>query len=261
MESITAQNTAAAFISCWLSRFGSPTRITTDQGRQFESELFRALGQTIGSQRHRTTSYHPCANGLVERFHRHLKSAIMCHPGMNWLEALPLVLLGIRASFKEDLKTSSSELVYGEPLRLPGELITSNNNNTMTDPSEFVTSLRLQMAKLRPVPASCHSKPSEFVFKDLDKCTHVFLRDDTVRKALQPPYSGPHLVVKRTEKTFTLWIRGKETVVSVDRIKPAYILPQDALPVPAPVKISAPPGKEDYVTRSGRRVKFRLPDN
>jgi hypothetical protein len=64
------------------------------------------------------------ANGVVERFHRALKAAIMCHADQQWTEALPLVLLGIRTAFKEDLQASVAELVYGEPLRLPGELLT-----------------------------------------------------------------------------------------------------------------------------------------
>jgi transposase InsO family protein len=51
----------------------------------------------------RTTAYNPAANGLVERFHRTLKAAIICHADQQWTEALPLVRLGIHTSFKEDL--------------------------------------------------------------------------------------------------------------------------------------------------------------
>jgi hypothetical protein len=72
----------------------------------------------------RTTAYHASANGLVERFHHTLKAAIMCHVDQHWTDALLLVLLGIRASFKADLQASVAEFVYGEPLRIPGELLT-----------------------------------------------------------------------------------------------------------------------------------------
>jgi hypothetical protein len=47
----------------------------------------------------------------------------MCHTDQQWTKALPLVLLGIRTSFKEDLQALVAELVYGEPLRIPGELL------------------------------------------------------------------------------------------------------------------------------------------
>jgi hypothetical protein len=47
----------------------------------------------------------------------------MCHVDEQWTEALPLVLLNIRTAFKEYLQSSAAVLVYGEPLRLPGELL------------------------------------------------------------------------------------------------------------------------------------------
>jgi len=59
----------------------------------------------------------------VERLHHTLKAAIMCHADEKWTEALPLVLLGICTTYKEDLQSSAAELVYGEPLRVPGELM------------------------------------------------------------------------------------------------------------------------------------------
>jgi hypothetical protein len=37
----------------------------------------------------------------------------------QWTEALPLVLLGIRTAYKEDLQASVAELVYGESLIIP----------------------------------------------------------------------------------------------------------------------------------------------
>jgi hypothetical protein len=52
-----------------------------------------------------------------------MKACIICHADEKWTEALPLILLGIRTAYKEDWETSAAELVYGEPLRVPGELL------------------------------------------------------------------------------------------------------------------------------------------
>jgi hypothetical protein len=136
--------------------------------------------------------------------------------------AHPLVLLGIRTAYKGDLQTSVAELVYGEPLRIPGELPTSTAEPV--DPAHLITELRQHMARLRPVPAARHTSPSTFVHSDLERCTHVFLRQDTTRRALEPPYSGPYQVLSRRVKTLQLLVRGRP--VTVNRQGQAGLHPQ-----------------------------------
>ncbi|GBP03193.1 hypothetical protein EVAR_89302_1 [Eumeta japonica] len=109
------ETVATALLTCWISRFGCPTDIVTDRGKQFESTLFQHLARVAGFHHRRTTAYHPACNGLVERFHRQLKAAITCHANEHWTECLPLVLLGVRSAYKDDLKASCAELVYGNP--------------------------------------------------------------------------------------------------------------------------------------------------
>jgi cleavage and polyadenylation specificity factor subunit 1 len=70
---------ARALLTGWMSHFGCPQTITNDQGRQFESQYFQSLARLCGIQLSRATAHHPAANGLVERFHRTLKAAIMYH--------------------------------------------------------------------------------------------------------------------------------------------------------------------------------------
>ncbi|GFU63987.1 transposon Tf2-6 polyprotein [Trichonephila clavipes] len=88
LKDITAETVAEAFFSSWVSRFGTPSILTTDRGRQFESSLFKALSKLLGVQKCRTTGYHPQANGMIEELHRPLKSAIKCHATERWTEVL-----------------------------------------------------------------------------------------------------------------------------------------------------------------------------
>ncbi|GFW85424.1 transposon Tf2-11 polyprotein [Trichonephila clavipes] len=122
LKDITAETVAEAFFSSWVSRFGTPAILTTDRGRQFESSLFKALSKLLGVQKCRTTGYHPQANGMIEELHRPLKSAIKCHATERWTEVLPIILLGLRASLKEDILSTPAELVFGTTIRLPGEM-------------------------------------------------------------------------------------------------------------------------------------------
>ncbi|XP_032682416.1 uncharacterized protein LOC116849398 [Odontomachus brunneus] len=93
-----------AILNGWIAHFGVPITITTDQEKQFESQLFNALTQMMGSQRKKILVYHLETNGIIERWHRSLKTAIHCHQDKNWIQASPLVLLGLRTSIKEDIK-------------------------------------------------------------------------------------------------------------------------------------------------------------
>ena len=72
----TAETAAHAFLSGWILRFGIPAIITTNRGVRFEAALWQNLMNLLGTKHIRTTTYHPCANGLVERFHQQLKVAL-----------------------------------------------------------------------------------------------------------------------------------------------------------------------------------------
>ncbi|XP_018374067.1 PREDICTED: uncharacterized protein LOC108768207 [Trachymyrmex cornetzi] len=189
LEEISADTVSTAFYTHWVSRFGAPHTISTGQGPQFKATLFKTLTNLIRCNRIRTSAYHPASNGILERWHRTLKSAIMCHGNHNWLEVLPTVLLGLRTCFKEDLKSSPAEMLYGSSLRSPGEFFLEED--PPADPEIFLQKHRIAMRNIKSRPTSHHCNKTPFYHKNLFDCTHVWVRDDTVRKSLQPPYSGP----------------------------------------------------------------------
>lgn len=58
---------------------------------------------------------------------------------------------------------------------------------------------------------------------DLYTCSHVFVRTDAVKRPLQAAYERPYQVLKRiSDRVFVLDVKGQETAISKERIKPAY---------------------------------------
>ena len=231
IKDMTARTVAETLFANWIARFGSPKFVTTDRGKNFESDLLRRLHDLVGSTRNRTTAYHPQANGLVERFHRPMKAALMAHGNKKWTEALPLVLLGMRNTLKEDINATPAQMVYGTSLRLPGDFFADHPTKT-SDPSDFAVQLSERMSRLVPTKTSAHTAPKLFVSPALAGSTHAWIRVDKVRAPLVAPYDGPFLIVERHPHFFKVRIPTPtgfvDENITLDRLKPAFIEQQQS---------------------------------
>ena len=224
LTNIEAPTVCRAFVDQWITRYGAPETLTTDQGSQFESQLFSALLQLIGCNRIRTTAYHPASNGMIERWHRSLKAAIMCHSNQEWTRSLSTVLLGLRTNVL-DIGASPAEFVFGATLRIPGEFVLPEDFSP--NRHIFLEEFREHMRLVKPIPVTQKYKRKVFVFKELNSCSHVFLRAHA-RKALERPYTGPHKVLNRiSDRVYEIEVNGVSRHVSIENIKPAYFLRDD----------------------------------
>ena len=235
MYDMTAESCARAFYEHWISRFGAPELITTDQGKQFESCFLNELFKIMVMKRIRTTSYHPPANGMVEKWHRHLKASLMCvATSTDWYSTLPTVLLGLRTAIRLDTGFSPAEMLFGQPLRIPGDFCDTSNPNV--EVGTFMNEYQKHLQQLKPVPVPHKRKKmppqyKPFYYKDLATCTHVLRLVKKVKPPLTRPYTGPHKVISRhhSNKYFKILVKGKPKIISTDHLKPAYFNQEDLI--------------------------------
>ena len=251
---VDAQTTtcAKALALHWIARFGVLAALTSDRGSQFTSELWATLSQLNGTRLHMTTAYHPQSNGIVERFHRHLKSALMARlTGPDWIDEPPWVLLDIRTVPKEDLEFSSAEMVYGAPLTVPGDFLPRGQDTE--DVAHFLPRLRETVRKLAPRPPVPHCTKPSSVPTALADSRFVFVRRDSHRPPLTPPYEGPYNVLVHGDKSFVLDYGTRQDTVSIDRLKPAFVDPKTPIEAAKRAPRGRPPTGVE--TRSGRLVR------
>lgn len=223
---MTAETVAKTIFYEYIPRFGTPEKLTSDQGSQFESKIMEQLCQFMNIKRIRTTAYHPQANGMLERFHRTLKAALRATGDFpHWSRHIPLVLLGLRTTYKEDIKASPAELLYGERLCLPNEFFIESPSSL--DPAEFVNRLRDHFSHIRAVDPR-PQKTKVFVPKTLSDCKSVYVRVDRIQAGGKSPYEGPFEVIQKSPKYFKIRRDSREVNMSIDRLKPCFALPEDS---------------------------------
>ena len=234
MEDMTAQSVVDSFSHGWIQHFGVPATVTSDNGVQFTSEIFKQLTAIWGIKTQTTSPYHPEANGMVERFHRRLKESLIAlgnEDPEDWYWRLPCSMLAIRTTLKPDLGASPADLVYGEGLAVPGELLQGSpavESQLVRQREAALADMRIHVSRLQPVQTSAHRRPVIQLPEELQTCTHVFVRRPGYPTSLAAPYTGPYKVLERSELNFKLAMPGRaHEVIHISRLKPACYAVED----------------------------------
>ena len=95
MPNMEARTVAKIIVEETIVWFGAPCFIHSDQGRQFESNLFKEMCVLLGIEKTRTKS-----DGMVERFNRTIEAMLSDHQS-DWDSHLPYVIMAYRSAEHE----------------------------------------------------------------------------------------------------------------------------------------------------------------
>ena len=126
MKDMEATTVAKILVEEVVTRFGIPSIIHSDQGRQFEGKVFQEMCQLLRIEKTRTTPYHPQSDGMVERFNRTLTAMLTAYVNehhTNWDDQIPYVLMAYRSSEHETTGMTPNKLMLGREVCTPLDLI------------------------------------------------------------------------------------------------------------------------------------------
>ena len=121
-------NTDAQTIWKWfeaslIQLFGIPVNLITDRGSQFTGSYWAQQCKAYNINHSTTAAYNPQQNGFVERWHRVLKDTLKAtaNQHQDWVDRLPILLLGLRAQPSSDSGLSPHQMVFGTEPYLPAD--------------------------------------------------------------------------------------------------------------------------------------------
>ena len=209
LKNTKAESIAEGLIE-FLTRNGIPSKLLTDKGSQFTSEVMAQTYQRLGISHITTVPYRPQGNGILERFHGTLKPLLAKATSnkIDWVQFLPLALSAIRTVPCRSTGFSPSELVFGKNSRNVLDIVYEGLTNTTYDKVDIPTWVAQLNDKLEILRDSAtltntvvrnkqnsHSKYSRSnrTYKPGDL---VFTRIPGCRANLQASWEGPFTIVK-----------------------------------------------------------------
>ena len=104
MPDQTTETIAGIFVREWISRYGCPSFLHTDLGRNLESAIMKAVCDLLGIIKTHTVARNPQSDGQVERFNRTIQQILaktVEDKPFDWDLFLPFAVMAYRSSKHE----------------------------------------------------------------------------------------------------------------------------------------------------------------
>ncbi|CAF4948550.1 unnamed protein product [Pieris macdunnoughi] len=231
--STTAEETSDCLIH-FISLFGIPKTILTDQGTNFTADLFKSTCKFLKIKQLWSSPYHPQTQGALERSHSTLKEylkSFINNNQDNWPTYVYTAILTYNITPHTTTKYTPYELIFGHKPYIPNSVFEE-------EPTTYLDYIKMLQHKLkfsREIALQNITKSKETSKSYYDSHTkppprykpgdYVYIKNHLrLRKALSPIWKGPYkIIMVNNNHTATLLINRKHVTHHFDQMKPALI--------------------------------------
>ena len=227
LKSKEASETAAAFMSHVLGRYGAPAEVLTDQGTEFQGAFHALLTDCLIDHR-MTSPGHPQADGLAERCVQTVKKGLRkmtddLGTAKNWEAEVPWLALGYRCSTQRATKLSPYQLLFA---RLP--VIPPAVHERLSGEIDFDDPAAASANLLQRVRALQQSMPAAMdnilIAQHRDTLRYGMVRSGGFSPKLRRFEVGDFVYTKRRNVSNTLQVSSHPEILRVLEVRPEGVL-------------------------------------
>ena len=220
MKTLNSHEVVKAVFQKWISIFGPPNVIHSDQGPNLNSALMKQLCDNFGIRKTKTAPYHPQSNGQCERLFRTVKNMIYCgreENNKNWTEQLPSIEMILRGTYAASIGCSPFEIVFGK------RMILSNFNEAFKGNNKWIPNYDILAKNLIP---SDENIEDNFHIKRLKKGDYIMIRIlPAVKGVYKPRFDGPFQIIKVSSSGNFIVVQGRNNEMierNISDVKKAF---------------------------------------
>ncbi|GFW08992.1 retrovirus-related Pol polyprotein from transposon opus [Trichonephila clavipes] len=229
LKKASARVIADNFFDNYVSRFGAPMKLISDNGPQFLSDIFENLSERLGIKHVKTVVYRPQAN-RTERVNRDLVQMIANYVNEQhdtWDQFLREFAYAIRTAVNKTTGKTPAELFLGRKLITPFQKLVM-----VSDGMEFaVGDIERLFDEARRNTKTKHEKWEKY-YNRRRRDVQIKVNDwvlvatyplsSATRKVVakfKPKFKGPYRVLNVKNNNVVIWKAGKRLTINVNQVR------------------------------------------
>ena len=271
LASITAEKVAEALFHEFCN-VGIPVCITTDNGRNFTSEMFKTFTNLLEMRHITTSTYHAQSNGACERFNGTLKQCLkkmVIEEPTSWDKCLPALLFAYRDAPQASTGYSPFQLIYGHEVRGPLNILKECYEAEVVDHEDvelhdYVFTMRRRLKGTCKIAEEALSKVQDYnrtfangttKARSLNVGSKVLVLLPTSSKKILMKWKGPYVVVRKIDQNhYIVQVDDVERKLHINMLK-KYLEDGDDHSIQAIEKVLEPKEPEEYQIHSAIAIE------